>query len=61
MARSMTLTVYGKIDTEITITELDDGSIRFDVAADERWKVGDLRGVFFDMEGYIAGSELYVQ
>ena len=60
MARSMTFTVYGKIDTVITITELDDGSIRFDVAVDERWKVGDLRGVFFDMEGYTAGSELYV-
>ncbi|WP_137703016.1 VCBS domain-containing protein [Marimonas lutisalis] len=49
MARSITFTVEGPVDTLITIQELDDGTLRFDVEVLGSGLIGDLRGLFFDL------------
>ncbi|NSY41547.1 integrin alpha [Leisingera sp. ANG59] len=51
MARSITFLIAGDVDTEITITELDDGTLRFDLTALDTGLTGDLRALFFDLTG----------
>jgi VCBS repeat-containing protein len=48
MARSVTFLVEGPVDTQITITENLDGTLRFDVSV-LGGEIGDLRGLFFDV------------
>ncbi len=49
MARSITFTVEGPVDSLITITELADGTLRFDIEILGDGALGDLRGMFFDL------------
>lgn len=49
MARSISFVMEGDVDTLVTITELDDGTLRFDLAALGSGLIGDLRGFFFDI------------
>ncbi|WP_417729220.1 hypothetical protein [Roseovarius sp.] len=49
MAKSITFTVNGPVDTLIKITELPDGTLRFDINVLGSGLLGDLRGIFFDM------------
>lgn len=49
MAKSITFTVDGPVDTLIKITELPDGTLRFDINVLGSGLLGDLRGIFFDM------------
>lgn len=51
MARSITFLIAGDVDTEVTITELDDGTLRFDLTVLETGLIGDLRALFFDLNG----------
>lgn len=47
---SHTFLITGDVNVEITITELADGSLRFDVTVlDTTGQIGDLRGLFFDL------------
>ena len=59
MSRSMTFTIEGEVNTLVTITELADGTLRFDlkITGDV---IGDLRAIFFDMKDYDAGDSLYI-
>ena len=56
MARSITFTVEGLVDTQITVLELDDGTLRFDIDVLGSGFIGDLRGLFFDLNGYDVDS-----
>ena len=56
MARSITFTVDGPVDTQITITEVSDGNLRFDVDVLGSGLIGDLRGLFFDINGIDAST-----
>ncbi|NSY40902.1 Ig-like domain-containing protein [Leisingera sp. ANG59] len=58
MARSITFTIDGVVDTVVTITELDDGSLRFDVEVLGTGNIGDLRGLFFNLDGYTVDGGL---
>ncbi len=49
MARSMSFTVDGTVDTRVTIEELPDGTLRFDIEVLGTGLPGDLRGLFFDL------------
>ena len=71
MARSITFTLDGPVDSLISITELSDGTLRFDVEILGSGSVRDLRGLFFDLGDIdastvdlkvtgINGSEAYV-
>lgn len=47
---AMTFLIEGDVNVEITITDLGDGSLQFDVAVlDDTGSIGDLNGLFFDM------------
>ncbi|MFW8637503.1 beta strand repeat-containing protein [Cribrihabitans pelagius] len=52
MERSVTFIIAGIVDTEITATELSDGTLKFDIQVLGTGSIGDLRGLFFDLEGY---------
>ena len=56
MARSITFTVEGLVDTQITVLELDDGTLQFDIDVLGSGFIGDLRGLFFDLNGYDVDS-----
>lgn len=46
----LTFQITGGVNVEITITELADGTLRFDInVLDTTGSIGDLRGVFFDL------------
>ena len=49
MARSISFVVDDDVDTRISITELEDGSLRFDLEVLGSGKKGDLRGFFADL------------
>lgn len=51
MARSISFRVEGPVDTRITIDELDDGTLRFNLEVLGAGLLGDLRGFFFDLVG----------
>ncbi|WP_183474420.1 VCBS domain-containing protein, partial [Limimaricola variabilis] len=52
MTRSITFVIPGDVATRITVTELDDGRLKFDLAIDDdSASIGDLRGLFFDLSG----------
>ncbi len=57
MARSITFIIDGKVDTEVTVTELNDGSLQFDLRVLETGKNGDLRALFFDLKGFDANTD----
>lgn len=50
MARSISFVVEGDVNTQVTITELSDGTLRFDLAVLGSGLIGDLRGLFFDLQ-----------
>lgn len=56
MARSITFTVNGPVDTLIKIEELLDGTLRFDVQLLGAGLITDLRGLFFDLAGVDAST-----
>src|SRR6056297_3160170 len=56
MARSITFTVKGPVETFIEIEELDDGTLRFDLTVLGSGLLGDLRGIFFDLKEVDASS-----
>lgn len=58
MTRSVSFTISGAVDTRLTITELD-GDLLFqvEVVSDT---IGDLRALFFDLEGFEADGGLSV-
>ncbi len=48
--RTLTFSLVGEITTVITITELDDGSLRFDITqSGDTSLLGDYRALFFDV------------
>jgi Bacterial cadherin-like domain len=48
--RSLTFTIEGAVDTVITVTEREDGSLKFDIVlVSNTEEVGDLRALFFDL------------
>lgn len=49
MARSISFLVDGPVDTQITIDELDDGTLRFTLRRLDTAYLGDLRAVYFDL------------
>jgi VCBS repeat-containing protein len=56
LARSITFAIEGPVDTLITVEELSDGSLRFDIEVLGSGLLGDLRGVFFDLADVDASS-----
>lgn len=56
---SFSFLIPGKVSLRVTLTELDDGSIRFDLQ-NEGGEVGDLRGLFFDFNDASLLSSLSV-
>ena len=60
MARSITFVIYDKVDTQITVTENDDGTLTFDLLVLDSGKIGDLRALFFDLNGLVADDSLTV-
>ncbi|MGM0583906.1 MAG: hypothetical protein ACQEUZ_04585 [Pseudomonadota bacterium] len=62
MSRSMTFTIEGPVDTRVTIEELADGTLRFDIVVLGSGLLGDLRGLFFDLKDFDAtGAGLSVE
>lgn len=55
---SMSFVIEGAVDTRITVTELDDGSLKVDVQVlDDTGQIGDLRALYFDLaDDSLAGS-----
>lgn len=60
MARSITFNVDDSVDTRIVITEMGDGTLRFDVTTLGSGLLGDLRGLFFDLQNFVADDGLSV-
>ena len=58
MARSISFVVEGDVDTRITITETEEGELRFDVEVLGSGLIGDLRGLFFDLKEPDSGAPL---
>jgi len=56
MARKITFTVDGPVDTLIKVEELSDGTLRFDIQVLGSGFLGDLRGIFFDLAGVNAST-----
>lgn len=47
---SFTFVIEGEVNTEITVTERDDGTLQFDIQVlDDTGQIGDLRALFFDI------------
>lgn len=47
---SVSFTIEGSVSVAVTVTELDDGSLKFDLSVlDDQGTIGDLNGLFFDM------------
>lgn len=55
---SMTFTLTGDVAVSVTVTELADGTLQFDLAVlDNTGSIGDLNGLFFDLaDDSLAGS-----
>ncbi|MFZ3585379.1 hypothetical protein ACOI1H_25160, partial [Loktanella sp. DJP18] len=52
MGRSISFTIEGDVTTQVTVTELSDGTLKFDITVvDDSAQIGDLRAIFFDLEG----------
>ncbi|MHA6346682.1 Ig-like domain-containing protein [Roseivivax sp. CAU 1761] len=52
MERSISFTIDGEVRSTISIREMADGSLRFEIGiADNSASIGDLRALFFDLEG----------
>lgn len=61
MGDSYTFVIEGGVDTEVTLTEMADGSIQVTVKVlDTSGQIGDLRGVFFDIgdESLLSGMTI---
>ncbi len=49
-APSVTFVIEGEVNVQITITELGDGTLKFEAKVlDDTGAIGDLRGLFFDV------------
>lgn len=59
MLRSLSFTIEGEVDTLVTITELESGELKFEIAV-ASGVIGDLRAVFFDLNDLTADDSLYV-
>lgn len=47
---SMTFVIEGEVNVQITVTEMGDGTLKFDIAVlDDTGSIGDLNGIFFDL------------
>ncbi|SMY07957.1 hypothetical protein [Flavimaricola marinus] len=46
---TMTFTIEGDVNVEVTITEVDGGNLQFDVTVLDGTYTGDLQGLFFDL------------
>ena len=47
---TLTFTLTGDVNVSFTITELDDGTLKFDLAVlDDTGSIGDLNAIFFDL------------
>ncbi|MFW8634420.1 Ig-like domain-containing protein, partial [Cribrihabitans pelagius] len=58
MERSVIFIIEGVVDTEITVTELSDGTLKFDIEVLGTGSIGDLRGLFFNLDGYTVDGGL---
>lgn len=56
MARSISFVLADGVNTEITITEKEDGALLFDLEVLGTGEIGDLRALFFDLEGFDASA-----
>ena len=56
--QTMTFTLTGAVNVSVTATQLDDGTLKFDLTVlDDTGSIGDLNGVFFDLaDDSVAGS-----
>ena len=58
---SHTFTIEGDVNVEITITELADGTLQFDLKVlNDTGSIGDLNALFFDINELVDPSSLYV-
>ncbi len=48
---SITFVIEGVTDTQVTITEQEDGTLLFELETLDSGPLGDLRGIFFDLAG----------
>lgn len=47
---TMTFTITGEVNVAFTVTELDDGTLKFDLQVlDDTGSIGDLNAIFFDL------------
>ena len=47
---SLTFLIEGEVNTQVTVTERDDGSLQFDVQVlNDTGQIGDIRALFFDI------------
>ena len=60
MARSISFVIDGDVNTLVTITEQIDGALRFDLSVQDTGLTGDLRAIFFDLQGVVATDALSV-
>ena len=60
MSRSITFTIESDVLTEIMITENDNGTLTFDINVLDGGLIGDLRALFFDLNGLTSDSALGV-
>jgi len=51
MARSISFILDDNVDTQIKITEQADGTLLFEIEVLDTGKIGDLRALYFDLEG----------
>ncbi|MEO3414564.1 hypothetical protein AAFO92_07925 [Roseovarius sp. CAU 1744] len=51
---TLSFTLHGDVNVSITVTELDDGTLKFDLEVlDDTGSIGDLNAIFFDLAGDI--------
>ncbi|WP_204114988.1 Ig-like domain-containing protein [Shimia biformata] len=60
MARSITFVIEGAVNTEVRITENANGTLTFDIQVMDGGLIGDLRALFFDLNGLVADDGLMV-
>ncbi len=60
MARSVSFIIEADVLTEVTIAENLDGTLSFEINVLDGGLIGDLRALFFDLEGVASDSQLSV-
>jgi hypothetical protein len=56
MARNIRFVIEGDVNTQVTVTENEDGTLTFHLMVLGGGLIGDLRGLFFDLEGFDADA-----